>query len=89
MYDEESKLRDITVRDLREIISEEFMKHSYTPAYISPYYYSWQPSYPYQHQEVWATTNTVEDKEMLRKRQKYSFNTVSNEFRNGENKWQN
>ena len=83
------KISDLTIDEfkdtIREVVAEELMKRNFsTPTYIptpQPYYCPCQPN-PYQQQEVWATTNTVEDEEMLKKRQKYSFKTIS-DFKKG------
>ena len=80
----DKKVSDLTIEELkgvvREVITEEMMKYNFiSPTYIptpQPYYCPCQPAHPYQHQEVWATTNTVESPEMLKKRTKYSLNTI-------------
>ena len=78
------KILDLTIDEfkdtIREVVTEEMAKYNFiSPTYIptpQPYYCPCQPN-PYQQQQVWATTNTVEDEEMLKKRQKYFFKTIS------------
>lgn len=77
------KISNLTVEELkdiiREVVSEELMKRNVTyPSYVptpQPYYCPCQPN-PYQQQTVWATTNTIEDADMLKRREKYSINTI-------------
>ena len=75
------KISDLTINEfkdtIREVIAEEMMKYNFiSPTYIptpQPYYYCPCQPNPYQHQEVWATTNTVESPKIP----KQSLNTVS------------
>ena len=57
-------IKELTVGQLkniiREIISEEIAKRTFTEPYpypVQPFYH--EPCYPYQHQQVWATDHTV------------------------------
>lgn len=74
------KVLDLTIDEfkdvIREVVTEEMMKYSFiSPTYIptpQPYYCPCQPN-PYQQQEVWATTSTVESPRIP----KQSLNTIS------------
>lgn len=85
------KISDLTINEfkdtIREVIAEEMMKYNFiSPTYIptpQPYYCPCQPS-PYQQQEVWATTSTVESPKIS----KQSLSTISkyeNKVRGGIN----